>query len=176
MSRPRGRPPKYGTPSKIVAVTLPEEVVHELESLNEDLGWAIVRLVEQRRRAQSATGARPGISNVKARRSTGPKAVAAAELVSIGAGQALIVVNSAAVRSIPGVQMIPLSETEAFLALEPGRGMADLEIAVLDRAERLRAGSKERVANMQLLAKLRSWRRDENLTFLSRAILLVSGT
>lgn len=174
MSGRRGRPPKYGTPSKIVAVTLPEEVVTELETLHDDIGWAIVRLVEQRRQ-ESVPGPAKGPRG-KARRFTGAKAVAAAELVSVGSGQSLIVVNSATVRAIPGVQMIPLSETEAFLALEPGRGLADLEIAVLDYAEKLRAGSRDKAAIAQLLAQLRRWRRNEKLVFHSRAIILVSGT
>lgn len=176
MPRRRGRPPKYGTPSKIVAVTLPEEAVAELGTIHEDLGWAIVRLIEQRQAppGPGATNSKPVSS--KARRIVGARTVAPAELVSVGSGQSLIVVNSATVRSIPGVQMIPLSETEAFLALEPGRGLADLEIAVVDHYERLRAGSRDKPAIAQLLAQLRRWRRDESLAFHSRAIILVSGT
>lgn len=170
----RGRPPKYGSPSKIVAVTLPEEVVTELEGIHDDLGWAIVRLTEQRRHAKSAgIDAEP---QTKRRRIAAAKSVAAAELVSVGPGQSLIVVNSATVRTIPGVQMIPLSDTEAFLALEPGKGMADLELAVQDHIEKLRAGSREKAAATQLLTKLRRWRRDEALTFQPRAIILVSGS
>ena len=168
MLKRRGRPPKYGTPSKIVAVTLPDDVVTELGGIHEDLGWAIVRLVEQRRQTPSTKKAA-----ADRRRAAGSSEVAAAELVSIGGGQSLIVVNSAAVRSIPGVQMIPLSETEAFLALEPGRGMSDLEIAVLDRIEHLRKGSKERGAVERLLSKLRRWRRDDSLACHPRAIILV---
>ena len=176
MPRGRGRPPKYGGPSKIVAVTLPQDVVAELGDIHEDLGWAIVRLVEQRRR-QDKTGAVGGKSaRAKARPAAGVKSVASAELVSVGSGQSLIVVNSAVVRAIPGVQLIPLSETEAFLALEPGRGLADLEVTVLDHIERLRAGSRDRVVAMDLLSKLRRWRRDTTLVFHSRAIILIAGT
>lgn len=176
MPRGRGRPPKYGAPSKIVAVTLPEDVVAELGDIHDDLGWAIVRLVEQRRRQSTpgADGHKP--PHAKARTAASAKSVAAAELVSVGADQSLIVVNSAVVRALPGVQMIPLSETEAFLALEPGRGLADLEVTVLDHIETLRAGSRDRVAAMDLLTKLRRWRRDTKLTFNSRAIILVSET
>ena len=155
-----------------MAVTLPEEVVGELGGIHDDLGWAIVRLVEQRRR--SATTKEPPTTGTR-RRATGPSEVSEAELVSIGGGQSLIVVNSAAVRSLPGVQMIPLSETEAFLALEPGRGMADLEIAVLDRIEHLRKGSRERGAVERLLVKLRRWRRDASLRCQPRAIILVDS-
>lgn len=176
MSKRRGRPPKYGSPSKIVAVTLPEEVVTELSGIHEDLGWAIVRLTEQRRRPGKEKEHDGKAPRAKERRIAEAKTVAAAELVSVGPGQSLIVVNSATVRAIPGVQMIALSDTEAFLALEPGKGMADLEIAVLDHLEKLRPGSRDKAAVGQLLTKLRRWRRDESLTFNSRAIILVSGT
>ena len=152
MSNRRGRPPKYGTPSKIVAVTLPEEIVSELKQVQDDLGWAIVRLVEEHRHVKK--GRLPAASRPSAAAST----LAAAELVSAGSGQSLIVVNSAVVRSIPGVQMIPLSETEAFLALEPGKGMADLELAVQDHFESMRAKSKGKDALGRLLAQLRRWR------------------
>ena len=176
MPKRRGRPPKYGSPSKIVAVTLPEEVVSELESIHEDIGWAIVRLTEQRRRGPKATASAGATTGGRQRRIAAAKSVAPAELVSVGPGQSLIVFNSATVRPIPGVQMIPLSETEAFLALEPGKGMSDLELAVLDHIEKLRAGSRDKAAATQLLTKLRRWRRDETLAFNARAIILVSGT
>lgn len=171
MAGRRGRPPKYGSPSAIVALTLPESVVAELQTIHDDLGWAIVRLVEQRhRRGPSA----PPVAK-KGRPATEPQHVAEAELVSVGADQALVVVNSAAVRSLPGVQLIPLSDSQAFLALDPGKGMADLELAVLDRLEELPEGARDRSAIEQLLGKLRRWRRDERLGFHSRAIILVSG-
>ena len=172
MPKRRGRPPKYGTRSKIVAVTLPEDVVSELETIQEDLGWAIVRLVEQRRQRHSgvATPAKPA----KERPAAAAHDLAPAELVATGSGESLIVVNSAVVRSIPGVQMIPLSDTEAFLALEPGKGMADLELAVQDQIEALRPGAKAREGMARLLNRLRQWRRDRSLTFHTRTIILVS--
>jgi hypothetical protein len=167
----RGRPPKYGSPSKIVAVTLPEDVVEQLKGIHDDLGWAIVRVVEQwqSKRASAQAAARKG------RPAAEPGEVVEAELASVAPGQALIVVNSAAVRSLPGVQLIPISDGQAFLALEPGKAMADLELAVLDRLESLPPGSRDRAAVDGLLRKLQRWRRDERLAFHSRAIILVSG-
>mgnify|MGYP003348894841 FL=1 len=171
MPKRRGRPPKYGSPSKIVAVTLPEDVVNQLLTIHEDLGWAIVRVVEQlqSRRVSGVPSAR------KARPAADPDQVVEAELASVAPGQALIVVNRVAVRSLPGVQLIPISDGQAFLALDPGKGMADLELAVLDRLESLPAGSRDRAAVEGLLLRLRRWRRDERLSFDSRAIILVSG-
>jgi hypothetical protein len=167
MPLPRGRPPKYGKPSRIVAVTLPEEVVETLGKLHGDLGWAIVTLAaEHKRRA----GSRRGPAAKPSKRAS----AAEAALVSVGSGQSLIVVNTSTVRSLPGVQMIPISETQALLALEPGKGMADLELAVLDRLERLSPRSPERRAISELLTKLRKWRHDDTLSFHSRSIILVA--
>lgn len=154
-SRSRGRPPKYGRPSQVVAVTLPVEVVKHLERLHSDIGWAIVSLVEKTRDVVKH-----------------PVAVQDAELVEVGGDQSLIVVTSDVLRSLPGVQMIRLSDTQSFLALEPGRGMADLEIAVVDRIESLRSGNAERVALERLRVQLRTWRRSPRLVFHTRSIIL----
>jgi hypothetical protein len=140
-----------------VAVTLPQEVIDTLHGLHSDLGWAIVALVEKSRRISPPASP-----------------IVDAELVEIGDGQRLIVVNSAIFRALTGVQMVPLSGTQAFLALEPGRGMADLELAVLDRLERPVTSDRERSALVRLRDQLRKWRRDPHLQFQVRSIILVS--
>src|SRR5690349_16365748 len=88
----RGRPQKYGRPAKVVALTLPAEVVEALERVNSDLGWAVVSLVEKSARAQRA---RPATED--------------AHLVEVGDGQSLIVVDAARFHGLPGVQAVPLS-------------------------------------------------------------------
>lgn len=155
-TRSRGRPPKYDRPSQVVAVTLPVDVVKALSRLHSDIGWAIVSLVEKTRANGEA--------------SPSPED---AQLVEIGAHESLIVVTSDILRSLPGVQMIALSDTQSFLALEPGCGMSDLEIAVIDRIEHLRAGNAERVALERLRAQLRKWRRDPRLRFHARSLIIV---
>lgn len=157
-SRParRGRPHKYGRPSQVVALTLPKEVIETLRTSHSDLGWAVVKLVENTaapRKRQPPTGV---------------------QLVEIGSGASLIVVNPSVIQDLPTVQMVPLSDHEAFLALAPGRGMADLEIAVVDQLERLHAGTPERRAAEQLRHQLRAWRRDTRLRFDVRSIILVT--
>jgi hypothetical protein len=139
-----------------VAVTLPREAVDALRRLHSDLGWAIVTLVEKTSRARPRVPSRD------------------ADLVEIGDGQFLIVVNTALFHSLPGVRMVPLSATQAFLALDPNRGMADLELAVLDRLEHLKAPNRERRAVARLGDQLRKWRRDAHLQFLTRSIIIVA--
>jgi hypothetical protein len=151
----RGRPQKYGRPAKVVALTLPAEVVETLQRINSDLGWAVVSLVEK---------------SVRAGR---PRPVEDARLVEIGQGQSLIAVDPARFQGFPGVQIVPLSATQAFLALEPGRGMADLELSVIDRIERLGPGDDRRAWD-RLRNRLRRWRRDRHLCFENRSIILVT--
>jgi len=85
-------------------LTLPEEVIETLQASHSDLGWAIVKLVEQTRG--------------RGTRQSSPDA----QLLEVGAGASLIVVNPTLLQDVPAVKMVPLSDNEAFLALAPGRG------------------------------------------------------
>lgn len=139
-----------------MALTLPDEVIETLQASHSDLGWAIVKMVEQTRG--------------RGMRQSSPDP----QLLEIGAGASLIVVNPSLLQDVPAVKMVPLSDSEAFLALAPGRGMADLEIAIIDQLERLEPNTPQRRAAERLRNKLRAWRRDRRLTFESRSIVLVT--
>jgi len=153
----RGRPPKFGRPSQMVALTLPEEVVRGLRRIDDDIAWAIVHVFEREAApAQVGNGRQPD-----------------AELVTIGDGRSLIVVNRTIFRQLPGVHIIPLSDTRAFLALEPGRGMSDLELAVVDRLDDRSVPPRERDGLARLQGQLREWRQDRRLRFHTRAIIEV---
>jgi hypothetical protein len=151
----RGRPPKFGRRGEVVAVTLPEEVVRGLRRINADLGWAIVTLFE-------AQGVEVGSA----------EPVPDVDLATVGPRRKLIVVRRSAFGSLPGVSIIPLSGDRAFLALAPGHGMADLELAVADRLEDGSVGTSERRALLELRQLLRLWRRDPALRFETRAIIV----
>ncbi len=134
-------------------MTLPDDVVGGLRNVHPDLAWAIVTLFEKSPAAPEA--ARPD-----------------AELVTIAERRSLIVVNRKAFTRLPGVHIIPLDNDRAFLALEPGRGMADLELAVIDR---LSASTKprERKALSDLQVQLRKWRHSRAFRFHTHAIIVV---
>jgi hypothetical protein len=151
-----GRPPKFGRPSEVVALTLPEEVVRGLRRIHPDLAWAIVTLFEKKAKRASAVAAQPDT-----------------ELVTIAERRALIVVNRAVFKSLPGINIIPLHGSRAFLALEPGRGMSDLELAVIDRLADQSVETRERKALAQLRSRLRTWRHDRGLRFHTRSIIVV---
>jgi len=151
----RGRPLKFGQPGQAVAVTLPSEVVRGLRKVHPDLGWAIVALFQKKRLSLNG---RPA---------------ADFELVKVAGRRSLIVVNRDVFKQLPGINVIPLHGNRAFLALEPGRGIADLELAVLDRLSDSAVDEAEHKALERLRSQLRKWRRDRTLRFEARAIIVV---
>jgi len=153
----RGRPPKFGRRGQVVALTLPEDVVAGLKRLDRDLAWAVVRLYER-------------ASRVRAQRDTDR---AVANLVRVAERRSLIVVDRAGFTRLPGVTIVPVSATRAFLALEPGLGIGDLELAVNERLEQPALDAREQRALTRLRAQLRRWRRDRGLRFHTRAIIEV---
>jgi hypothetical protein len=158
----RGRPPKFGRPAQVVAITLPEEVIAALRTVHQDLGWAIVRLTEPllgQGRHRQASGGSPQ----------------PAELAYLPGRRALIVVAREALADLPGVDAIPLADGRAFLALEPGRGIADLELAILDRLEATAPGTPQRRVLATLRETVRSWRRNPHLAFRTQSIIVIEG-
>jgi hypothetical protein len=152
----RGRPPKFGRPGHVVSVTLPDDTLQALNRVDPDTGWAIVKLLER-------TG-RPAGDRRKA---------ADVGLVPIGGRRALIVVSRAVFKTLPGVNLIPLNDAHAFLALDAGRGMSDLELAVIDRLADRTLPTPEQHALASLREQLSSWRHDRSLTFRSCSIIVV---
>lgn len=155
-SRPRrGRPPKFGRPAQLVTLTLPDDVVDRLKQMGPDLGWAVVKLCER--------------ASKQDRRDGQPRPIA--DLVQLPNRRALILVKPDVFRNIPGVAVIPLADGRGFLALEPGRGVAELEIAVLDRIDSDGVPEPERAALLTMRALLRQWRQ-EGIRFHARSIIV----
>ena len=155
-ARGRGRPSKFGRPGRMVALTLPNDTLQALRQVDPDTGWAIVKLLEREPAARAT-----------------PSATADVELLAFGSRQSLIVVNRVAMPDLPGVRIIPLNETRAFLALDIGRSMSDLELAVIDRLTDRTLGPRARRALLALRGQLAVWRRDRRLLIRPQAILVV---
>jgi hypothetical protein len=156
----RGRPLKFGSPGQVVAVTLPEEVVRGLKRVHADLAWAIVRLFRKRS------------ERIPPRRN----ASADSELVNVSKGRSLIVVNREVFKELPGIHMIPLHGDRAFLALDRDAGIADLELAVVERMASRAISARERAALVDLRGHLRRWRRNPGLRCHVRSIIVVERT
>ncbi len=149
----RGRPHKFGRPAELITLTLPRDVIDWLGTLDADLGWAVVKLHE--RSARAARARQPKV----------------AELVQLPGHRSLILVQPDLFKNLKGVSIIPLADGRGFLALEANRGVADLELAVIDRLEVSSVGAAEREALSLLRLLLKQWRND-GIEFESRAIIV----
>jgi hypothetical protein len=154
----RGRPLKFGRPAQLIALTLPEDVVEWLRRIHPDPAWAIVSLFESGKR---------GSDHSRSYRATSP------ELAPLPGRRALIVVRPDVCQNLPGVSVIPMGLDRAFLALEGERGIADLELAILDRLDDPRVAASERRRLQHLRPRIREWRRSSRLRFSRRSIILV---
>ena len=94
-----GRPPKYGRPSHAVTLTLPDDVLSRLRTMDADVGRAIVTLVDR------IVGARP-------------VSVKTAEIASYGNRAVILVTPARALKRLPGVQLVPAGNGRALIALD----------------------------------------------------------
>jgi hypothetical protein len=156
----RGRPTKFDRPSRLVALTLPEDLIDGLRRINNDLAWAIVTLFQKQGRHQKMLP-------------VSPHAPQMTTLVGIPNRQFLIVVDRTVFRRLPNVNLIPLTGNHAFLAFADGGGLRDLELAIGDRLDEDVIGAHERKALVGLRLQLRKWRRDRTLAFERRTIVIV---
>lgn len=150
----RGRPLKFGRPTEPLSLSLPADVIAWLESIDPDPAWAVVSLFE------------------KAKQRGGGAPVAVAELVQLPGKRALILVAPDVFDGLDGVSVIRLSDGRGFLALEAGKGYADLEVAVGDRIDGPGITPDRRQVLTEIRRQLREWRLS-GLRFESRAILVV---
>ena len=158
--RPRGRPSKFGRPSRVVAVTLPHDAIERLRRIHRDLGWAIMTLLDKETPKPGPRRPEPDLD---------PEV----ELIAVADRRSLIVINREHIKHLPGVNIIPLRGNRAFVALDIDRGMSDLELAVTDRLDEPTLDRGEARALEELRAQLTTWRRDHDLRFHRRAIIVV---
>jgi hypothetical protein len=154
--RKRGRPAKFDRPSRLVAMTLPEDVISVLRARHVDLAKAVVELVDE----SIDKAAQPGAAETVG-------------LVPVAPRRFLITVDTSTVQHLPGCELVPFGFDTAFLALEHGRGLADLTLAVEDRLEERKIDERERSALASIRAALREWRRDPNFSDQARSIVVL---
>ena len=111
-----GRPTKYGRPSRVVTLTLPQDVLARLGAVDDDLGRAIVTMVERRRLPR-------------------PRARLAAELASYGSHAVIVVTPVKALRRLAGVQLVPIGNGRALISLTSPKSIAQLELSLRDAVD-----------------------------------------
>jgi hypothetical protein len=109
----------------------------------------------------------------KTRREATAPVQPAIELAQLSPRSALIVVDPRAIRNAPGMSVVPVASGRAFLAFDEGRGLADLELALLERLRNSRISAAARKDLRLLQRQVRDWRRGRGYRFSKRSIILV---
>lgn len=139
----RGRPRKFSRPSRAVTVTLPEDVIDALSSLDRDLSRAIVRL------AMTARAESPRKS---------------LEIAAFGGRAVLIVPPARVLAALDGVELVPLADGRALIALESDMSVDRFELLVGDALRDRSLNQADRALFSEIGRVLREARRASEVT------------
>ena len=152
----RGRPSKYGRPSRAVTVTLPEDALTRLGAVDTDLGRAIVKVVEYRTPARVP-------------------AIKPAEIASYGNHAVIIVTPAKALKRLPSVQLVPIGNGRCLIALEPPHSIPQLELDIRDVLARDSITGAERGTLEAVVEILRGARASRDLKPEERTIIVLES-
>jgi hypothetical protein len=151
----RGRPRKFGRPSRAVTLTLPEDVIAVLGSIDDDLSRAVVNLTQ------------PLLADVVSR--------APAELEKYGDSAVIVVRPATALKSVPGVELVPLPDGRALISLDGSVTVHELELRLRDA---IAEGGLQR-GDLSVLGSiadiLKTARRTKGLAVLERSIIVLQS-
>lgn len=150
-----GRPQKFGRPSRVVTVTLPEDVLTRLDAVDTDLGRAIVALVERK-------GARM-------------RTIEPAEIAKYGTHSVIIVTPVKALKRIAGVQLIPVGNGRALISLEQPHSIAQFELGLGDALEGSGVKGQDRRTLAAIADILRRARRSRRVILDERTIIVLEA-
>jgi hypothetical protein len=151
----RGRPRKFLGPSSAVTLTLPEEVIAALRTLDPDLSRAVVRLTQ------------PEL----AKRPHPP-----AELAVFG-GRAVIVVNpSHTLEQRTGVSLVPLPDGRALISFDQAMSIPRLELMLQDALEDRELPATDRRIFEAIGDILRTARRSNGVAVQQRNIIILEAS
>jgi hypothetical protein len=148
----RGRPRKFGAPSRAITLTLPETVIDALERVDRDLSRAVVRVTQP---------------EIRKRRH------AAAELATFGTRAVIVVNPTPTLERFMGVMLVPLSDGRALISFDESTTPARLELMLEDALE---DKSLSRI-DAEILASIRELlkdaRRSSAVTLSQRNIMVI---
>lgn len=151
----RGRPQKFGRPSRAVTMTLPEDVVAALGGVDRDLGRAVVRL------------AQPLLADVVHR--------PAAELAKYGTSAIIIVKQFGALADMAGVTLVPLPDGRAVISLDDSMSVHEFELRIRDAIETADLQPRERAALAAIGEILKSARQTKGVVVQQRKIIVLQA-
>ncbi len=147
---------KYGRAARPVTVTLPEDVLLRLGAAGQDVGDAIVKLVERH--------APPRVTATR-----GP------ELTAYGSHAVIVVTPNKALKRLPGVQLVPIGNGRALISLDSPRTIAQFELDLRDASEWPDIGDEERDSLGAIAKILRQSRRSRDVSVEERTIIVLEA-
>lgn len=147
----RGRPQKFSRPSRSVTLTLPDDVIAVLRTIDRDLSRAVVRLVA------------PSARDV-------PRATT--ELVTFGDRAMIIVPPNPSFKKWIGVELVPLPDGRALLSFDDQLSIAEFELRLGDAIADPAIRRTDKTVFQEVMDILRNARRTNRVT-LQRSIILL---
>ena len=152
----RGRPKKFGRSARSVTLTLPEDILARLAGMDTDLGRAIVSLVEKAPRRREVVTSR-------------------ASMATYGNHAVILVPQLPVLRRLPGIQLVPVGNGRALIALEHPHAVPQLELDLRDTLERANLRASERTVLEEIAQILRTARQSDALAVAERSIIVLEG-
>ena len=156
MAPGRGRPRKFNRPSRAVTLTLPEDVIAALTTIDADLSLAVVRTMQQLVPTPERSPA---------------------ELTVFAGDRAVIVVpRSRALRTRTGVELVPLSDGRALLAFDSHLSVSQFELALVDALADPGLEGEDRLLFAALVDILKNARRNDGVQIGRQNIVVLRWT
>ena len=141
-----GRPPKYSEARRPITVTLPERILHDLQSINHDRSRAIVKCIE----------------TAMAKDDRFFKLV---ELIEVSSGKALILVGpSSSLKQIEWLRLVEIAPLRYLLVLPSGTPIEVLEVTIQDMLANLEPDNSESILLTELLNVIRHQRKNKSIS------------
>lgn len=145
-----GRPPKFGRRARPVTISLPEDLLERLRAQHLDLGRAIVDLFERTAAADSPV-----------------------QLAEFGNGALILVPPASALKRLAGVELIPLTNGRALIALDQPMSPSDLELTLNDALTGGSLPADDRAIVANVVDILREARTSQRARLRQRTIIIV---
>lgn len=153
----RGRPRKFGRPSRAVTITLPEDIIAALARIDADLGLAVVQL------------AQPLVEDVVPR--------PAAELANFHDSAVIVTKRLDTLERIPGVTLVPLPDGRALISLEETMSVYEFELKLRDLTEEAGQANHPDVAALEAIGEiLKAARTSKHVAIHPRNIIVLQST
>jgi hypothetical protein len=151
----RGRPRKFVRPSRALTVTLPNDVIAALQTVNPDLSRAVAAIVQP----HAASDPSP-----------------IAELVGDDEQTVIVIPPNRALRERAGVELVPLPDGRALIAFDDRLSASHIELRLADAIADPALTGEDRAVFVELAHILRRARRDGEPSLQQRNIIVLRRT